>query len=102
MPRNHARERESAEEIGTGVADIVGGQSSRGRFVDAETDLEAPGPQCGDPFLYPIPAPGGDPWEHMLKPLLKKDKEQCDAWRDEVQNLLIFVSAFIAQNSERR
>ena len=27
----------------------------------------------------------------MLEPLLAKDKVQCDAWRDEVQNLLIFV-----------
>jgi hypothetical protein len=27
----------------------------------------------------------------VLEPLLAKDKAQCDAWKDEVQNLLIFV-----------
>jgi len=78
MPRNHARKQESAEDankIETDVADIVGVRSSTACFV-TNRDLEAPAPQCGDPFLYPIPAPGGDPWEHMLKPLLKKDKEQ--------------------------
>ena len=38
MPRNQARKRGSAEEIETGIAGIVGGQSLTGRFVDAETE----------------------------------------------------------------
>lgn len=33
-----------------------------------------------------------DPFEHLLKQLLEKDTVQCNAWKDEVQNILIFVS----------
>ncbi|KDR75477.1 hypothetical protein GALMADRAFT_68761, partial [Galerina marginata CBS 339.88] len=43
-----------------------------------------------------MPEPTGDPWERLLVPLLKKDKAQCDAWKDEVQNLLIFAGLFSA------
>ena len=42
-------------------------------------------------YRYPIPRGKEDPWETLLAPLLAKDKVQCDAWKDEVQNLLIFV-----------
>ncbi|KAH9475301.1 hypothetical protein JR316_0012412 [Psilocybe cubensis] len=48
----------------------------------------------GDPFEFAPPKPDGDPWSLLLDPLLKADKERCDAWRDEVQNLLIFVSIY--------
>lgn len=47
--------------------------------------------KCGEPYQYSIPEPDGNPWEVVLEALLKKDKIQCDAWKDEVQNLLIFV-----------
>lgn len=47
--------------------------------------------KCGEPYQYAIPEPVGNPWEVVLEALLKKDKIQCDAWKDEVQNLLIFV-----------
>ncbi|KAJ3500850.1 hypothetical protein NLJ89_g9608 [Agrocybe chaxingu] len=46
--------------------------------------------KCGDPYQYTIPKPEGNPWEVVLDALMKKDKVQCDAWKDEVQNLLIF------------
>ncbi len=49
---------------------------------------------CGDPLKYPVPREDGDLWDKLLKPLLERDKQQCDAWRDEVENLLIFVSQF--------
>jgi len=55
----------------------------------------------GDPYQYPIPEPNGDPWEFVLEALLKKDKVQCDAWKDEVQNLLIFVRIFIIMSSRQ-
>lgn len=45
-------------------------------------------------FKHAPPRPDGDPWSILLKPLLDKDKKRCDAWKDEVQNLLIFVSNF--------
>jgi len=44
-----------------------------------------------DPYRYPIPRGNEDPWGVLLEPLLVKDKIQCDAWKEEVQNLLIFV-----------
>ncbi|KDR78370.1 hypothetical protein GALMADRAFT_1317448 [Galerina marginata CBS 339.88] len=49
-----------------------------------------------DPFLYAPPKPEGDPWSILLEPLLKKDKIWCEAWKDEVQNLLIFAGLFSA------
>jgi len=55
---------------------------------------------CGDTYEYPIPKPNGDSWEVILHALLKKDKAQCDAWKDEVQNLLIFVSGQQSNNKK--
>ncbi|KAF8911658.1 hypothetical protein CPB84DRAFT_1913055 [Gymnopilus junonius] len=56
--------------------------------------------RCGHPqnseHKYPIPEYDEDAWENLLAPLLKKDKAQCDAWKDEVQNLLIFAGLFSA------
>ncbi|KAH9474540.1 hypothetical protein JR316_0013002 [Psilocybe cubensis] len=49
-----------------------------------------------DPFQYAPPKPDGDPWTILLEPLLKDDKLRCDAWKDEVQNLLIFAGLFSA------
>ncbi|KAF9553579.1 hypothetical protein CPC08DRAFT_594837, partial [Agrocybe pediades] len=40
--------------------------------------------------------PTEDPWALLLRPLLEKDKRQCDVWIDEVQNLLIFAGLFSA------
>ncbi|KAF9045238.1 hypothetical protein BJ165DRAFT_1328911, partial [Panaeolus papilionaceus] len=34
------------------------------------------------------------PWDTCLKPLMQEDRQQCEAWREEIQNLLIFVSLF--------
>ncbi|KDR78371.1 hypothetical protein GALMADRAFT_95066 [Galerina marginata CBS 339.88] len=49
-----------------------------------------------DPFLYAPPIPEGDPWDLLLEPLLNRDKMRCDAWKEEVQNLLIFAGLFSA------
>ncbi|KAF9552480.1 hypothetical protein CPC08DRAFT_646840, partial [Agrocybe pediades] len=51
---------------------------------------------CGNPYEYPIPKPDTNSWEIVLEALLKKDKVQCNAWKDEVQNLLIFAGLFSA------
>jgi hypothetical protein len=53
--------------------------------------------KCGDAFQYPIPKADGDQYEKLLAPLFKRDRVQCEAWKDEVQNLLIFVSNPVAQ-----
>ncbi|KAF9485609.1 hypothetical protein BDN70DRAFT_795525, partial [Pholiota conissans] len=37
-----------------------------------------------------------DHWEIILEQFLAKDKFQCDAWKDEVQNLLLFAGLFSA------
>ncbi|KAH9485751.1 hypothetical protein JR316_0002666 [Psilocybe cubensis] len=56
--------------------------------------------KCGNPqnseYKFPMPEPSGDHWEKLLAPLLKKDKIQCDSWKEEVQNLLIFAGLFSA------
>ncbi|TFK44138.1 hypothetical protein BDQ12DRAFT_620017 [Crucibulum laeve] len=49
----------------------------------------------GDPFQYPIPK-DGDPWETCHKAVKKYDDAMCTAWKDEVQNLLIFAGLFSA------
>lgn len=48
--------------------------------------------RCGDPYKYPFPETEGNPWTTVLEPYMKNDRIQCEAWKDEVQNLLIFVS----------
>ena len=46
----------------------------------------------GDPPVYPLPKIDGNPFTLLLEPRIEKDKARCEAWKDEVQNLLIFVS----------
>ncbi|KAF5325008.1 hypothetical protein D9619_009814 [Psilocybe cf. subviscida] len=52
--------------------------------------------------------PDFDPFERLLKPMREQDDIQCNAWKDEVQNLLIFaglfsavVTAFIIESYQR-
>ncbi|KAJ3511041.1 hypothetical protein NLJ89_g4327 [Agrocybe chaxingu] len=53
--------------------------------------------QCGSPlFTEPKKQEGVDYWERVLAPVQKKDKAQCDTWKDEVQNILIFAGLFSA------
>ncbi|KAH9474347.1 hypothetical protein JR316_0012805 [Psilocybe cubensis] len=52
--------------------------------------------RCGDPYRYPFPESEGDPWNCVLEPYRKNDRIQCEAWKDEVQNLLIFAGLFSA------
>ncbi|KAH9475293.1 hypothetical protein JR316_0012404 [Psilocybe cubensis] len=66
---------------------------------DNEAPESEPPPKIwsvGDPFQYAPPKPEGDPWALLLEPLIKKDKMRCEAWKDEVQNLLIFAGLFSA------
>jgi len=48
--------------------------------------------RMGDPLEYPLPQIDGNPFTLLLEPRIEKDKARCEAWKDEVQNLLIFVS----------
>jgi len=41
---------------------------------------------------YPLPKIDGDPFILLSESQLKKDSGRCEAWKDEVNNLLIFVS----------
>ncbi|PPQ80594.1 hypothetical protein CVT25_001556 [Psilocybe cyanescens] len=58
-----------------------------------------------DDFKYAPKQPVGDPWKVLFDPLVEKEKHRCDAWNNEIQNLLIFaglfsglVTAFISQS----
>jgi len=48
--------------------------------------------KCGQPYNFCLHTTGEDPCTILLKPLLKKDAIRCEQWKEEVQNLLIFVS----------
>jgi len=48
--------------------------------------------KLGDSPQYPLPKIDGDPFVLLLESQMKKDKARCEAWKDEVQYLLIFVS----------
>jgi len=37
----------------------------------------------------------GDPWEKCFKKVKDYDEDMCEGWREEVDNLLIFVRVFI-------
>ncbi|EDR09582.1 uncharacterized protein LACBIDRAFT_326040 [Laccaria bicolor S238N-H82] len=49
--------------------------------------------RCGDPRHYDIPK-NGDAWQKCHAMVEKHDNEMCDAWRDEVDKLLIFAGLF--------
>ncbi|KAF8147823.1 hypothetical protein B0H34DRAFT_617375, partial [Crassisporium funariophilum] len=49
-----------------------------------------------DEYRFPIERPEGDPWKVCLDKVLEEDKLQCNSWKDEVQNLLIFAGLFSA------
>lgn len=38
------------------------------------------------------PKEDGQHWTTVRELWMRKDKEQCESWKDEVQNVLIFVS----------
>ncbi|KAF9471730.1 hypothetical protein BDN70DRAFT_926032 [Pholiota conissans] len=63
-----------------------------------ETRDNAESLRTDDPFstFKYAPKPDGDPWEIILKPELDADTVRCNAWKDEVQNLLIFAGLFSA------
>ena len=48
--------------------------------------------KMGDPPECPLPKIEGNPFTLLLEPRIEKEKVRCEAWKDEVQNLLIFVS----------
>ncbi|KDR66611.1 hypothetical protein GALMADRAFT_1147836, partial [Galerina marginata CBS 339.88] len=50
----------------------------------------------GFEFTYAPPKPDGDPWDILLKPRMDEDKIRCQAWKEEVNNLLIFAGLFSA------
>ena len=53
--------------------------------------------KLGEPFQHPLPKIDGDPFAQLLESRRKKDSARCDAWKDEVNNLLIFVSSLSIQ-----
>ncbi|KAF5327416.1 hypothetical protein D9619_004697 [Psilocybe cf. subviscida] len=76
--------------------------------VVAPSTPPKPLPRLSDPFENEIPKPDGDPYNYFLKPMLEKDSIQCNAWKEEVQNILIFaglfsavVTAFIVESYQR-
>jgi len=56
--------------------------------------------RLGDPLQYPLPKIDGNPFTLLLEPRIEKDKVRCEAWKDEVQHLLIFVSLASASYSK--
>ncbi|PPQ91271.1 hypothetical protein CVT25_006214 [Psilocybe cyanescens] len=52
--------------------------------------------ELSDDFEEAPKKPEGDPWKVILDPLLEKENIRCNAWKDEVQNLLIFAGLFSA------
>ncbi|KAF5325302.1 hypothetical protein D9619_009821 [Psilocybe cf. subviscida] len=67
---------------------------------------DTPHPELSDPRT--TTRPDFDPFERLFKPMLEQDTVQCNAWKDEVQNILIFaglfsavVTAFIIESYQR-
>ncbi|KAM6503224.1 hypothetical protein JOM56_000167 [Amanita muscaria] len=54
--------------------------------------------QCGDPeeYINLLPKNDGDPLDNLYNRMNQYDKSKCDAWRDEVEKLLIFAGLFSA------
>ncbi|KAF8194177.1 hypothetical protein BJ912DRAFT_192352 [Pholiota molesta] len=76
-------------------------QNSQANTADVEPDRTA----AKEPDTKPVdidapyehgPPKDGDPWTTVLTPELEADTLRCNAWKDEVQNLLIFAGLFSA------
>ncbi|KAF9053033.1 hypothetical protein BJ165DRAFT_1444946 [Panaeolus papilionaceus] len=53
--------------------------------------------KCGEPYEVPFPSENdGDSWETIYNTVREHDDIMCDAWIDEVQNILIFAGLFSA------
>jgi hypothetical protein len=50
--------------------------------------------RSGEQFQHPLPQTDDNPWMTCNGIVEKFDKDMCDVWKDEIQNLLIFVSFF--------
>ncbi|PPQ99254.1 hypothetical protein CVT24_009299, partial [Panaeolus cyanescens] len=50
----------------------------------------------GEPFVSPFPTLEGDSWEQTSNIVKDYDDTLCDAWVDEIQNILIFAGLFSA------
>ncbi|TFK36544.1 hypothetical protein BDQ12DRAFT_243838 [Crucibulum laeve] len=72
-------------------------KSSYSRSIKSENEnLKQNVWESGGEFENPIPDPGGEPWEVCYRLVRNYDKKTCDAWRDEVDKLLIFAGLFSA------
>ncbi|KAF8164666.1 hypothetical protein BJ912DRAFT_255527 [Pholiota molesta] len=79
---------------------------SPGQNIQINTADNPPDPPAGnEPDTKPVdidapyehaPPKDGDPWTTLLTPELEADTLRCTAWKDEVQNLLIFAGLFSA------
>ncbi|KAF9057211.1 hypothetical protein BJ165DRAFT_17356 [Panaeolus papilionaceus] len=49
-----------------------------------------------EPYTFPFPAVDGDPWEKVSRMVKRHDNHMCDAWVEEIQNILIFAGLFSA------
>jgi len=47
--------------------------------------------KCGEPLQNRLPEIDGNPFSLLLETRKERDKARCEAWKEEVQNLLIFV-----------
>ncbi|PFH45879.1 hypothetical protein AMATHDRAFT_8540 [Amanita thiersii Skay4041] len=46
--------------------------------------------KCGDPLRHPLPKKSADPLGGIFELMKMYDKNMCDAWKDEIEKLLIF------------
>ncbi|PFH47361.1 hypothetical protein AMATHDRAFT_87764 [Amanita thiersii Skay4041] len=51
---------------------------------------------CGEPLSFPFPTTSDNPLGAIYDRMKKYDKNMCDAWRDEIEKLLIFAGLFSA------
>ncbi|KAF9475233.1 hypothetical protein BDN70DRAFT_841220, partial [Pholiota conissans] len=80
----------------------IGSQPLQEETADLKAPIAEPSinldnriPGLDDPYEHAL-KPNGDPWAILLKPEMETDKIQCDAWKEEVQTLLIFAGLFSA------
>ncbi|CAA7261167.1 unnamed protein product [Cyclocybe aegerita] len=72
-------------------------QEHRRSEARSEIPSEPSSFECGTPYKYGIPRKEGDDyWSDIFRPLEATDRDQCVAWKEEVQNVLIFASLFSA------
>ncbi|RXW21344.1 hypothetical protein EST38_g4513 [Candolleomyces aberdarensis] len=81
---------------GVGLSSNAQSNSSKEKAVSLEPQLATDDPYLHEPPRGDTSAPGSEAWTAFVNVGRAYDKDVCSAWKDQIDNLLLFASLFSA------